>query len=176
MKHKVNQLEYSFCEGTMFNNIIKFFILFYLSVNVTSFKLMSKTVKNNRFTKMSLDLTSSFNSIMEAYQNTMQNNGLLADMVTVLGTNSLSDFLAQSSERSKSIINGNPVSFDIERLKRFAIFGFFDGAVGHGWFIALDSVIKGTDTISIIEKISADTLVNSKLKFFHYIYIYIYIK
>jgi hypothetical protein len=110
--------------------------------------------------KSSIKAGVDFSGIVQAYQSTMQNNGLIADMVTVLSTNTLSDFLAQSGEKSKKALEGGSIgSLDFERLLRFAVFGFFDGAVGHGWFIALDQVIKGTDAVSIIEKISADTLI-----------------
>ena len=91
----------------------------------------------------------------------MESNGLLADMVTVLATNTLSDFLAQTGERSKAVIDGTSMetSFDFKRLLRFSTFGFMDGAVAHAWFIALDKVIIGTDAAAVVQKIILDTVI-----------------
>ena len=56
-------------------------------------------------------------------------------------------------------MKGTIIGFDANRLTRFAVFGFLDGAVGHNWFILLDNVIKGTGNVAVIEKIAADTIV-----------------
>ena len=99
--------------------------------------------------------------IVRSYHEVMENNGLLADMVTVLSTNTLSDFLAQSGERSKAALESGTLetSLDLKRLARFASFGFLDGAVGHGWFQALDKVVTGSDATSVVQKIFLDTVI-----------------
>lgn len=110
--------------------------------------------------KVSLNSAVDFNEIAQTYQSIMTNNGLLADMVTVLGTTSLSDFIAQSTEKSQSLLANNKLSqFDSNRLLRFTVFGFLDGAVGHGWFQLLDKVINGNGGIFVVEKIAADSLI-----------------
>ena len=99
------------------------------------------------------------NDIVETYKTAVGDNDmLLRDMVTVFGTTTLSDAIAQTTERVSS-----RAAIDRTRLLRFATFGFFDGAVGHSWFIALDSVIKGTGNVQVIEKIALDTLIYTPL-------------
>ena len=99
------------------------------------------------------------NDIVETYKMAVGDNDmLLRDMVTVFGTTTLSDAIAQTTERVSS-----RAAIDRTRLLRFATFGFFDGAVGHSWFIALDNVIKGTGNVQVIEKIALDTLIYTPL-------------
>eukprot|EP01036_Dinobryon_divergens_P036140 gene36140-46988_t len=121
-----------------------------------SFRVQTAAIRR----KVSLNAVN-FNDVAETYQSIMANNGLLADMVTVLGTTSLSDFIAQSTEKSQSLLANNalPTRFDSNRLLRFTIFGFLDGAVGHGWFQLLDQVINGNGGIFVVEKIAADSLI-----------------
>jgi hypothetical protein len=43
-------------------------------------------------------------TVVSNFHNTMEHHGYLADMLTVFGTNSLSDFIAQSAERRGTIL------------------------------------------------------------------------
>jgi hypothetical protein len=72
---------------------------------------------------------------------------------------SLITLVRQVTERSSSSSESDRNPIDKYRLIRFAIFGFFDGAVGHAWFQTLDSIIKGSGNVQVIEKIALDTLI-----------------
>ena len=114
-----------------------------------------RTIRSSSLTQLKLNV----NDVIETYKTAVGDNDmLLRDMVTVFGTTTLSDSIAQTTER---LGNRNPI--DKARLLRFATFGFFDGAVGHSWFIALDSVIRGSGNVQVIEKIALDTLVYTPL-------------
>ena len=128
-----------------------------LFTTTTSFRLQSTVTKKN----LALGSSLNFNDVAQTYQSIMANNGLLADMVTVLGTTSLSDFIAQSTEKSQSLLANNSFStqFDSKRLLRFTAFGFLDGAIGHTWFQLLDKAINGNGGIFVVEKIAADTFI-----------------
>ena len=80
-------------------------------------------------TKLKFSIVDNINSI---------ENGYLKDMLTVFGTTTLSDTIAQIAERTNTNIK---IPIDKQRLIRFAIFGFCDGAVGHTWFETLDKVM-----------------------------------
>ena len=107
--------------------------------------------------------------------------GLITDMGTVFISNAVSDVIAQVTENRKSVRKISsitqvslksslptasviqPQKIDLERTKRFALFGFFDGAFGHTWFILLDQFITGTDNINIVQKIVADAVIFTPL-------------
>lgn len=147
--------------------------MMYVSYTVVSaLRISTNRVRSPSHLSMS-DL-SVIQSAQDLYHQVLENNGLLTDMTTVLLSNTVSDCIAQYTEKQKVIdvsllstadLPVEPTTFDsslnlnIERVVRFAIFGFFDGAVGHNWFIALDQVIKGTDGISVVYKVIADTVV-----------------
>lgn len=116
------------------------------------------SIFDSKLLKTSLAL-SPLDTPLSSFKEIMESNGYLADMLTVFGTTTLSDFIAQTAERSQQALkaDGIPFVFDAARLKRFALFGFFDGAVGHTWFQLLDKYITGSDTTAIIQKVIADT-------------------
>ncbi len=51
------------------------------------------------------------------------------------------------------------VKLDYLRTSRFAVFGFFDGAVGHSWFHTLESYIPDYRIVDIIARILADAVI-----------------
>ena len=104
---------------------------------------------------------------LDTYLQFMQGDatGLLADMGTVFISNGISDTVAQFTEQRNGGADLTKTqdswSLDFDRVKRFAFFGFLDGAVGHTWFIQLDNFIHGTDGVSVVYKVIADTVVSS---------------
>ena len=108
--------------------------------------------------------------------------GLFNDMGTVFVSNAISDLIAQITEKRKldplatvtssSLSSATtssssllPQSFDLdfERTKRFAYFGFFDGAFGHTWFLVLDYYITGITNMDVVYKVIADTTIFTPL-------------
>ena len=137
--------------------------------NVDAFSISGRLRYANRNLKMVDQET-----VKNLYTQFLESNGLLTDMITVLISNTVSDSIAQVTEKqnvidipaistatleAENIATVSSSVIDLERVKRFAIFGFFDGAVGHNWFVALDQVIKGNDGLSVVYKIIADTVV-----------------
>ena len=107
-------------------------LLLLLILSVESFRNNNK-ISNSLLissTKLKFSIVDNINSI---------ENGYLKDMLTVFGTTTLSDTIAQIAERTNTNIK---IPIDKQRLIRFAIFGFFDGAVGHTWFETLDKVMN----------------------------------
>ena len=104
-------------------------LLLLLILSVESF--LNNKISNSLIssTKLKFSIVDNINSI---------ENGYLKDMLTVFGTTTLSDTIAQIAERTNTNIK---IPIDKQRLIRFAIFGFFDGAVGHTWFETLDKVM-----------------------------------
>lgn len=99
-------------------------------------------------------------------------NGLIIDMITAAFLGVSSDCIAQIT--SQEFEDSKPSTFittilvkkwnyDWDRSGRFAIFGFFDGAVGHTWFYTLEHFIKDSRAVDIITKIVADTTVSQQL-------------
>jgi len=149
------------------------FLMLYLSISVSAFRKANIGI-GRKFSRLSMVDIFSLQSVQDVYHQVLENNGLLTDMTTVFISNTVSDCIAQYTEKQKVIdvsvlsADASPLEtisdesnsgFNVGRVIRFAIFGFFDGAVGHNWFIALDQVIQGTDGISIVYKVIADTLV-----------------
>ena len=109
--------------------------------------------------------------------------GLFNDMGTVFASNAISDLIAQITEKRKldplaTVTSSStttsatsssssllPQSFDLdfERTKRFAFFGFFDGAFGHTWFLLLDYYITGITNVDVVYKVIADTVIFTPL-------------
>ena len=98
-------------------------------------------------------IQSMISSVRESYD--ASEGSYLMDMMTVSVSNIVSDSIAQISEqRSKS----SPI-LDPQRLLRFAVFGFFDGAVGHQWFLILNHFIPGTAPIDLLNVMTADIFI-----------------
>jgi len=60
---------------------------------------------------------------------------------------------------SKLLQSMKSVKLDYLRTSRFAVFGFFDGAVGHSWFHTLESYITEYRIVDIIARILADAVI-----------------
>ena len=102
------------------------------------------------------------------YEAAAESNSLATDIATNGAIHILSDTLAQATERTPWVNRATPTptsgSLDWARVFRFGAFGAADGAVSHGWFWALDSVVgeSGTLTETLI-KVAADQLVYTPL-------------
>lgn len=156
--------------------------LFIICISCTlSFKSTSRkslyNLRRSRATKINSGFDDYFTTIYSSY---LLNNPILSDMFTATISYTLSDTIAQFSEiiASKSASDGdknlllNSIStddggkvkdFNLDRLIKFLVFGFLDGAVSHGWFVGLDEVISGDDILSVIYKVTADTLIYTPL-------------
>lgn len=137
------------------------------SFHSSQFRTILRT-PSNRFDMLDI------NTVKDVYFQFLENNGILTDMVTVMVSNTISDTIAQLTERHSIIavpdiileietnspeIKIQEPALNLQRIGRFALFGFFDGAVSHNWFLILDQVIKGNDGLSVIFKVAADTAV-----------------
>jgi len=86
---------------------------------------------------------------------------IVRDMATVAVSSLISDTIAQSVETARNTASSTGAEtnmFDFKRSKRFLLFGFMDGFVGHNWFILLDTIIRGSDLTSTIERVGLDTV------------------
>lgn len=88
---------------------------------------------------------------------------VVRDMATVAVSSLISDTIAQSVESARKSSTGESTIkmseiIDFKRSKRFLAFGFMDGFVGHNWFILLDSIIRGNDLQSTVERVGLDTV------------------
>lgn len=114
-------------------------------------------------------------SALENLVTSVQSNALLSDCITVCLSTAFSDLVAQNTEEGQKMLTGENsdkvatfgIPNDLARLKRFFIFGFFDGAIGHQWFQVLDKFLmvnKPDGTwATIIEKVAWDILVYTPL-------------
>ena len=115
-------------------------------------------------------------AVWQWYETAAETNGLLVDMITCACINTISDSAAQATERSSLLAllpfhdeapaasgPGSPEQ-DVTRTARFGVFGVFDGAVSHGWFLALDSLV-GDDgsVVETLAKVVGDALVYTPL-------------
>ena len=74
--------------------------------------------------------------LLQLYNSAEASNSLLTDMVTSSILNTISDFVAQATQGSSPGWRPDPV-----RTARFSVFGFMDGAMSHGWFALLYTVL-----------------------------------
>ena len=84
----------------------------------------------------------------------------------------LIDSIAQSTEKVKHVLEGATIKdtkWDLNRSLRFAVFGFMDGTVGHGWFQWLDGVVRGSDNTAVVEKIILDTSIYTPIWCFWFV-------
>ena len=108
-------------------------------------------------TRMALDPA----AVWSAYEAATESQGLLTDMLTCVTINFMSDSLAQLTERLRAL---SWSQFDGTRTARLSAVGFFDGAVSHGWFEALDGVVgDGQGLAETAVKTAADALVYTPL-------------
>lgn len=116
-------------------------------------------------------LLNEYNTFYTAISTFIENpsNGLIIDMMTAAALGVISDCIAQISSHdfedgksSKGIINFllKKWKYDQDRSGRFAIFGFFDGAIGHTWFYTLEHFVKDSTAVDIITKVVVDTIVS----------------
>ena len=77
---------------------------------------------------------------MQAWESAAASHGLALDMAACGSINCVADSVAQYVED-----NGANV---MARTARFGVFGFLDGAVAHGWFEWIDSVVGDSGTLS----------------------------
>ena len=115
-----------------------FLLILSLASFVRAFRIAN--TKLSQVSRISSVDASGVLSIQDMYHQVLENNGLLTDMTTVFISNAVSDCIAQYSEKQKVIdvsllsatespmqtaSDGSPSSFNVGRVVRFAIFGFF---------------------------------------------------
>ena len=95
--------------------------------------------------------------VWRAYEAAASSQPLAADMLTCATCGTIADSIAQFSERA--VGDASSMLTDVRRTARFGIFGFFDGAVAHGWFHALDAAVGDDGTTGqTLVKVAYDAL------------------
>ena len=101
--------------------------------------------------------------LWRAYEAAADSNSLLTDVLTAGSINSVSDTVAQLTER-KQFTGEVVVCQDVARTTRFVAFGLADGAVSHAWFLALDAIIGEDGSVAeTLLKVASDALVYTPL-------------
>ena len=57
----------------------------------------------------------------------------------------------------------------VDRLKRFALFGFLDGLINHAWYHYIDQVITGNAPIDVVEKVACDIFLFGPVWYVYYL-------
>lgn len=99
------------------------------------------------------------------YDAAADSDSLLTDILTSGTINTISDAVAQATERTPLVAREAPSGGpDVARTSRFAAFGLADGALSHAWFVELDAVVGDDGTaMQTALKVVADQLVYTPL-------------
>lgn len=87
------------------------------------------------------------------------------DMASFSALASVGDFSAQKIET----IDKESRNIAIDRLKRYAVFGFLDGFVNHAWYHLIDQVNTGNTLFDIFEKVACDIFLYGPVWYVYYL-------
>jgi hypothetical protein len=130
-------------------NLVVYLILTYILWSITSIPISYSFKRSQFLAPQKLGHNAKNPAVVWQSGSALKESSIIVDSISYSALTILGDVIAQLIEKK---------DFDYERSKRFGILGIADGFIAHGWYYSLESYISGTDAISVMERIAADSL------------------